>query len=135
MNIIDKTLYHQIHPFKLSLDFLTGILSIVLVWFHHLVWGVVIAFGPSLLASFVMIRTMDFEKQKRSKFGKYVKKYMGKGSDSARSIGFLIMGIGAWFHMFWVILGGFILIITAWLNGLLPFRRSSNSSRAGNLLI
>jgi|YelNatPaOPRAMG01_1025707.scaffolds.fasta_scaffold00044_74 hypothetical protein len=130
MNIIDKTLYHQIHPFKLTLDFLTGILSIVLVWFHYLIWGVVIAFGPSIIASFIMIRTMDFEKQKSSRFGKYVKKYMGKGADAARSIGFLIMGIGAWFHFLWMVITGFVLIVVAWLNGLFPFRRSQNPLKA-----
>lgn len=124
MNIIDKTLYHQIHPFKLSLDIGTGILSIIFLWFHHLGWGLVIAFFPSLLASFIMIRTMDFEKQKRSRLGKYVKKHMGRGSDAARLIGFLIMGISSWFHFPLGIIAGLIIILLAWLNGLLPFRHS-----------
>lgn len=118
MNVIDKTLYHQIHPFKLITDVVAAFIAVYLLWLHLIVEGLVIGFIPSLIISFFMIKTMDFDKQKQSKFGKYVKRYMGRGSDIARSIGFLIMLGGGWFHMLWVIALGFLVIIVAWVNGL-----------------
>ncbi len=118
MNIIDKTLYHQIHPFKMVTDVVAAFVAVYLFWLHLLIEGLVVGFIPSLAISFFMIRTMDFDKQKQSKFGKYVKRYMGKGADTARSIGFLVMLGGGWFRMMWLVGLGFLIIIGAWLNGL-----------------
>ena len=118
MNVFDKTLYHQIHPFKMVSDVVTAFIAVYLFWLHLIVAGLIVAFVPSLTISFFMIRTMDFEKQKDSSFGRYVKRYMGRGSDTARSIGFLIMLAGGWFQIIWIILLGFLVIIAAWLNGL-----------------
>ncbi len=122
MNVIDKTLYHQIHPFKMATDVIAAFAAVYLFWLHLIVAGLVVGFVPSLAISFFMIRTMDFEKQKQSKFGKYVKRYMGRGSDTARSIGFLVMLGGGWFRMLWLIALGFLVIIGAWVNGLV-FKR------------
>ncbi len=123
MNIIDKTLYHQIHPFKMATDVIAAFTAVYLIWLHLIIEGLVVGFIPSLAISFFMIRTMDFEKQKQSKFGKYVKRYMGKGADTARSIGFLVMLGGGWFHLSWLIGLGFLVIIAAWMNGLVYKRQ------------
>ncbi len=118
MNVIDKTLYHQIHPFKMTTDVVAAFVAVYLFWLHLIVPGLVVGFVPSLAISFFMIRTMEFEKQKQSNFGRYIKRYMGRGADTARSIGFLAMLGGAWFHMWWVVVLGFAVIIGAWVNGL-----------------
>jgi hypothetical protein len=123
MNVIDKTLYHQIHPFKMVTDVVAAFIAVYLIWLHLIIEGLVVGFIPSLAISFFMIRTMDFEKQKQSKFGKYVKRYMGRGADTARSIGFLVMLGGGWFHMLWLIGLGFLVIIAAWMNGLVYKRQ------------
>ncbi len=123
MNIIDKTLYHQIHPFKMVTDVIAAFAAVYLLWIHSIVVGLVVGFIPSLAISFFMIRTMDFEKQKQSKFGKYLKRYMGRGADTARSVGFLVMLGGGWFHMLWLIGLGFLVIIAAWMNGLVYKRQ------------
>ncbi|HEY9167022.1 MAG TPA: hypothetical protein VIS48_12770 [Candidatus Kryptonia bacterium] len=126
MNVFDKTLYHQIHPFKMVSDVVTAFTAVYLFWLHLIVAGLIVAFVPSLTISFFMIRTMDFEKQKDSSFGRYVKRYMGRGSDTARSIGFLIMLAGGWFQMFWIIVLGFLVIISAWVNGLVYKREMAS---------
>lgn len=118
MNVIDKTLYHQIHPFKMTTDVVTAFTAVYLFWLHLLILGLVVGFVPSLAISFFMIRTMEFDRQKQSKFGKYIKRYMGRGADIARSIGFLVMLGGGWFHMLWLVALGFLVIIGAWVNGL-----------------
>jgi len=119
MNVIDKTLYHQIHPFKMTTDVLGAFTAVYLFWLHLIIEGVIVAFIPSLVISFFMIKTMDFEKEKNSSFGKYLKRYMGRGSDTVRSIGFLVMLAGGWFHFIWIIAAGFAMILLVWFNGLI----------------
>ena len=122
MNIIDKTLYHQIHPFKLSTDVITAFAAVYLLWLHLVIEGLVVAFIPSLIISLFMLRLMDFEEQKQSKLGKYVKKYMTRRTDTIRSVGFLVMLVGGWFRLIWLVGLGFLVVILVWLNGLI-FRR------------
>jgi len=119
MNIIDKTLYHQIHPFKLTTDVVAAFAAVYLLWLHLVVEGILVAFVPSLIISLFMLKLMDFEKQKQSRLGKYVKKYMGKGTDTVRSIGFLVMLVGSWFHFIWLVVIGFVVIVFVWLKGLI----------------
>jgi hypothetical protein len=122
MNIFDKTLYHQIHPFKLTTDVITAFAAVYLLWLHMIIEGLAVAFVPSLVISLFMLKLMDFEKQKQSRLGKYVKKYMSRGVDTVRSIGFVVMLVGGWFHLLWLIALGFLVIILTWLNGLI-FKR------------
>ena len=128
MNVIDKTLYHQIHPFKLITDVISAFLAVYLFWLHSIVTGLIVAFIPSIVISLFMIKAMDFEKQKNSGFGRYVKGYMGRGTDTARSLGFLVMLAGGWFHYFWVIVLGFLVIIAAWMNGFVYKRQMPSQS-------
>ena len=134
MNIIDKTLYHQIHPFKMMTDVISAFVAIYLFWLHLIIEGLIVAFIPSLVISLFMIKLVDFEKQKQSNFGKYVKKYMGRGTDTVRSLGFLVMLAGGWFHFASMIVLGFLVIILSWMNGLI-FRRQvpvqSSSRKSG----
>ena len=130
MNIFDKTLYHQIHPFKLTTDVITSFAAVYLLWEHLIIEGLVMAFVPSLVISLFMLKLMDFEKQKQSKFGKYLKKYMGRGTDIVRSIGFLIMLVGGWFHFLWAVALGFLVVILSWTHGLL-FKKESPLKGAG----
>ncbi len=134
MNIIDKTLYHQIHPFKMATDVISAFGAVYLFWLHLIIEGLIVAFVPSLMISLFMLKLMDFEKQKQSNFGKYVKKYMGRGTDTVRSLGFLVMLAGSWFHFAWMVALGFLVIILTWMNGLI-FRRQvsvqSSSRKSG----
>jgi hypothetical protein len=125
MNVFDKTLYHQIHPFKLVTDVITAFLGVYLIWLHLIIEGLFVAFIPSFFISLFMLKHMDFEKEKQSRLGKYVKKYMGRGADTVRSIGFLVMLVGGWFHFLWLVALGFAVIILCWMNGLI-FRRETS---------
>ncbi len=118
MNVIDKTLYHQIHPFKMVTDVVAAFVAVYLFWLHLLIEGLVVGFVPSLVISFFMIRTMEFDREKQSAFGKYVKRYLGRGADTTRSLGFLVMLGGGWFRMLWLVALGFLIIVAAWVNGL-----------------
>lgn len=123
MNIIDKTLYHQIHPFKLATDVISAFAAVYLLWLHLIVEGLIVAFVPSLMISLFMLKLMDFEKQKQSKFGKYVKRNLGRGTDTVRSLAFVVMLVGGWFHFAWMISLGFLVIILTWMSGLILKKR------------
>lgn len=122
MNVFDKTLYHQIHPFKLTTDVIAAFAGVYLLWLHLWIEGLVVVFLPSFIISLFMLRLMDFEKQKQSRLGKYVKRCMGRGADTFRLIGLAVMLVGGWFNLWWLVALGFLVIVFAWLNGLI-FKR------------
>jgi hypothetical protein len=106
-------------------DVVAAFVAVYLIWLHLIVEGLVVAFIPSIFISLFMIKTMDFDKQKNSRLGKYMKRYMGRGADTARSIGFLVMLVAGWFHFAWLIALGFLVIIAVWMNGLIYRRHMS----------
>jgi hypothetical protein len=118
----EKGLYHQIHPAKLIADWVSTVPSLYLIWQHTLILGLLVAFVPSIVASFIIIRYVNLEKYKRSSFGKYIAKYMTWAMQATRFLGLLIMMVGAWYHVLLLIPLGLIIVILAWLRGLIPPR-------------
>ena len=118
MTTEEKTLYHQIHPVKLLTDWITGLASLYFFWRHQLVAGAVIALAPPVIASWLLIRFANLEKQKSSRFGIYVRKYMTRTMEMLRLLGYILMALGAWHHTPWIIALGFFMILGAWLRGL-----------------
>lgn len=117
MNRSERLLYQQIHPAKLAADWGAGILSLVPFWNHQPLLGLLLAFGPSLIASHFVMKHVDLHTYKNSAFGKYISKYMGSWLQTVRLLGFLFMIAGAWSHDLLVMLFGLALILLAWLNG------------------
>jgi hypothetical protein len=115
----EKKLYHQIHPLKLLVDISTGLFTTYLLWIRNAEWFLLLFLLPSLLISFVLIRFVDLEKQKRSRLGAYVLVYMNLRVEAARFCGQILMWIAAWFHSFIFICVGFLIVVGAWCSGLL----------------
>ena len=77
MDFREKKLYHQIHPLKLATDIGVTPLSLYFAWAHRVLPAVLIGFVPPVVVSLAMLKwTPDFERVKRSAFGRYIKKYM-----------------------------------------------------------
>src|SRR5262245_28329861 len=119
MTFQEKSLYHQIHPVKLFTDWSTGLLALYPFWHHKLIVALLIAFLPSILASLIIVRFADLEKYKQSAFGKYVSQYMTRAFEAMRLIGYGIMAVGAWVHVVWAVLLGLLIILLAWLRGVI----------------
>jgi uncharacterized membrane protein len=119
MTLQEKSLYHQIHPAKLFADWSTGLIALYPFWHHNLLLGLLIAFVPSIISSLVIVRFADLEKYKESKFGRYVRLYMTGAVEAIRFIGYGIMAVGAWVHIVWAIPIGLLIIILAWLHGVI----------------
>ena len=121
----ERYLYHQIHPAKLAVDWASGLACLYPLWQHHLLLGLAVMLVPPPLASFVLIRFADLDRQKRSSFGGYVKRYMTRAAEAVRLLGMIIMAAGAWLHSPIAIAGGLLVILLAWTRGLLFPRRET----------
>ncbi len=117
MTFGEKKLYHQIHPLKLGTDISTSIISLYLLWYHYLHFGIVLHYLLPILASIFVISCFDLDDQRNSPLGRYIKKYMSSWMEGTRLGGDAVTLVGAWQHNWFVILFGFLIIIAAWLRG------------------
>jgi len=117
MNLEEKYLYHQIHPLKLFTDWVTGIIALYPLWQHKLGIALVIALIPPPIVSFVLVRFANLEKYKESTFGKYIHSYMTRQIEALRFAGYILMVVGAWTHIVWLIPLGLVIILFGWLKG------------------
>jgi hypothetical protein len=123
MRLREKILYHQIHPAKLSVDILAAIVSLYFLWQHQLLLGLVIHFGPPVVASALLVRFGHFDAQKNSAFGGYVAQHMTRTVEVVRLAGDILMIFGAWYRAPAVIATGLLIVLAAWASG--PLRRRS----------
>ena len=119
MDFREKQLYHQIHPAKLFTDWSTGFIALYFLWQHNLVVALIIMFVPSIIVSLLMVRYLNLEKYKQSPFGRYIRVYMSRFIEMVRLAGYLVMALGAWYHVFWLIPLGVGITLLGWLRGVL----------------
>ena len=120
MTFKDKTLYHQIHPVKLTTDWVIGgLLANILIWYHYLLFGLLVTFIPAIVISVIIIQSVDVEKYRQSTFGHYLKSYMTPFAQIFRLFGAVLVSIAAWYHSGLGIILGLGIIILAWSYGLL----------------
>jgi hypothetical protein len=113
----EKYLYHQVHPLKLLTDWGTGLLALYFFWRHDFVAAAAIALIPPIVVSWLLIKFANLERQRASRFGHYVQRYMTRAMEALRLVGYIIMAAGAWYHAPWIIALGLATILGAWLNG------------------
>lgn len=118
MNRDERLLYHQIHPIKLVTDVTTAIVAAVVLWAHRPVAAAVIGIVPSILVSGALLRWADLDRYRRSRFGRYVRRFMTRRVEVARLAGLLPLWGGAWLHRASLVIGGAIWILGCWLWGL-----------------
>jgi hypothetical protein len=114
----EKHLYHQIHPLKLLTDWVAGLLALYFFWRHDFVAAVATALIPAMVVSSLLINFANLERQRASRFGHYVQRYMTRTMEALRLVGYIIMAAGAWYHALFFIGIGLLIILSAWLNGI-----------------
>ena len=127
MTLQEKILYHQIHPLKLFTDWSAGILALYPLWQNNLLPALLIAFIPPAIVSSILIRFANLERYRQSSFGKYVQQYMTRSVEAMRFAGYALMAIGAWYHVVWLIPAGLLVVILAWLRGVIFPKRSQHA--------
>jgi hypothetical protein len=124
MTLKEKVLYHQIHPAKLATDISASIVSGYLVWQHQLLLGIVIAFAMATIGSLVVLKFCELQWLANSRLGRYVARHMTRPIEAWRMLGQLVVWIGCWYHQWVTILLGALMVIAAWMFGLMSWRRS-----------
>ena len=124
MDIGEKVLYHQIHPAKLAADVSGSLLSTYLMWRRRFVAAMLAAFVPAVLASILVIRYADLEHRKRSRFGRYMHRYMDWRVSAWRLFGQVVMWVGAWYRVGKLVPFGIAIVVTAWASGV--WRKPTN---------
>jgi hypothetical protein len=118
MDFGEKVLYHQIHPAKLAADIVASLVSTYLMWRRRFAWAMLGAFVPAVLASVLVIVYADLERRKHSPFGRYVHRYMDWRLSAWRSLGQIVMWVGAWYRVGKLIPIGLVIVVGAWASGL-----------------
>jgi hypothetical protein len=118
MTLKEKILFHQVHPAKLATDILAAIVSLYFFWQHDLVVGLVTHFLPPPIASAAVIHFTNLEPYKNCRLGSYLSRYMTPTAQGLRLVGDLITVFAAWYHSPLGIAAGLVLILAAWLYGL-----------------
>lgn len=122
MTLSEKALYHQIHPAKLSTDVSAAVVSLYFLWQHQLWIGLATHFLPPVIASALLIRFGNFDAQKNSRFGQYIRSHMTRGIEAIRFAGDIVMAVAAWCRFPAFIAVGLMIGIAAWGSGPLRHR-------------
>ena len=85
--------------------------------------------GEPIVVSLLLVRYVNLEKYKQSPFGSYVRVYMTRLMEGVRLFGYLVMGLGVWYHLAWLIPVGLVIILLGWVRGLLWPRSPSAVSQ------
>lgn len=115
----EKILYHQIHPLKLAVDWISAFTSLWLFWRHDWIVGLLVLFVPSVIVTLILVSYANLETLRQSAFGRYIGVYMTPLMQLIRLAGMLVMVLGAWYHSLPGIAAGLVVILLAWFRGLL----------------
>jgi len=126
MTLKEKILFHQVHPAKLTTDAAAAVVSLYFLWKHELALGLLIHFVPPPLASAAVMRFARLERYKNAPVGAYLLRYMTAWAQAARSLGDLMLVLGAWFHSPLALGAGIVIVLSAWSYGLLVSAVRSN---------
>jgi hypothetical protein len=125
----EKRLYHQIHPLKLFTDISAEVLSLYLFWKRKLLAGLVVLLVPPIIVSALIIKWVDLEAYKQTAFGRYLRAYMTPLVVAVRLLGTVITHLGAWYRRPVLIPLGLVIVLLAWLRGILWPKGPKNLSR------
>ena len=94
----EKLLYHQIHPFKLSVDIGTSLVGLYPLWRHELVPALAIMIPPAVISAILVVAFANLEPMKDSRLGRYVAHHMTRAAEAQRMLGMCVVASGAWNH-------------------------------------
>ncbi len=126
----EKALYHQIHPLKLLTDICAEVVSLYLFWKRKLLAGFVVLLVPPIIASTLIVKWVDLEAYKQSAFGRYLRANMTPLVVMVRLLGTVVTHLGAWYRRPILIPLGLVIILLAWLRGILWPKRTEEREKA-----
>jgi len=115
---------------KLLTDGSSAVISTWLMWTHRWVAALVVTFLPPVLMSGILIRLGRLHEYRASALGRYVAKNMTHTMEAVRLAGQVLVWLGAWYHVVWLIPAGLAVILAAWIRGWLFRSRDRRASAA-----
>ena len=109
--------YHQLHPAKLAVDWGTGIIAGVLLWQHALVAALIVGFVPSIITTLVFLSgKLDhtLEAVRGRPVARTIALHLSYDVNAVRFAGLALSWAGCWFHVWWLIPVGVLVILLAW---------------------
>jgi len=100
------------------------VLSLYLFWKRKLLAGLVVLVVPPIIVSTLIITWVDLEPYKQSALGRYVRAYMTPSAVMVRLLGTVVTHIGAWYRRPVLIPLGLVIVLLAWLRGILLPKRT-----------
>jgi len=117
MRLHERILYHQVHPLKLAVDWLTAACATWLFW-NHLVWtALAVGLVPPAIISWYLIQQGDFAGTAQSTLGSYVRQHMTPAMQAVRLLGVAIAWIAALLQVPALIGLGVLVIVLGWSRG------------------
>ncbi len=122
MSLRERLLYHQVHPLKLAVDPMCGILALFLLWRGRGRLGLAILTVPTAGVSALLVSGADLRGTRDSRRGAYMRRYQ---TPPIQFLRFAAVGValwGAWRRRAVTLSAGLSAAAVCWLYGLL--RRS-----------
>src|SRR5262245_490292 len=117
MTTRERGLYHQLHPSKLLVDWLTAILAGALLWQQQLLAALVVGFGPSIVVTLTFLSgTFDHAlgRIKSRSEARSVALQLSPDVNAVRFAGLAVSWVGCWVHRTWLLPAGVLLILAGW---------------------
>ena len=97
----------------------TSFASTWLLWQARWAAAAIVAFVPSIAVSVLVFWRADLARLSRTPMGRYVATFMSRKVEGIRLGGQAVMWAGAATHILWLVPSGFMIIVFAWMGGLL----------------
>ena len=114
-----RILVHQVYPLKLAFDIGGSLVSLVLLWQHRLVSGLVVHYLAPVIGSAIVLRIVDVDQLAETPAGRYVLQHMPPPMVALRLAGDTLMEVAAWRRQPEYIVLGVLVVLLGWSHGLL----------------
>jgi hypothetical protein len=114
----ERERYHQLHPAKLAVDWGAAIIAGVLLWKRQPLAAVIVGFVPSIVVTLIFLsgRFDGALGAVRSRpLAESIALRLSARVNTLRFAGLAVSWAGCWFHVWWLIPLGVVVILVAWL--------------------
>jgi len=118
MDIKERKLLLQTHPLKIFVDWTTRYASLYFLWDHKIGLTLLIMLGPSILASYLILKYIDITALKDTAYGKIMPTLMTTKLELFRSVIFVVAVAGAWLQNLMLIMISLSIVILIWMIGI-----------------
>ena len=117
MIVRDRERYHQLHPAKLTVDWVTAFAAGALLWQERPLAAVALGFGPSIAVTLAFLSgrldtALDAIRSKP--VARAIAPNLSTGVNLVRFAGLALAWTGCWSHRTWLMPIGVVVILGGW---------------------